>query len=760
MGDKRMASPIATDTVDLRFYWRQMRRHPWLILMCMVVSLVIGSLYIAKQEPLYRATAKVLIERETAHIAPFQELVSPGQTESHYETQYEVLKSRAVARRVIDAVGLRTHAEFAPQPPEESWLNGLSKLWGQWIGQPEAAVNARLHETAVTKMMDAPLVADHAYDPDSAMIDEFLNRLRVNSHPKTHLVSVSFDAQDPALAAEVPNTLVQLYIDFNMETRFASLQEALDWLKQQVGDVRQDVEQSENLLQVYKDEHDAHLIDVRLPNLIQELTELGSELNKAQAERIELETLYASARRAMRQNKTAIGIQGVVDNRLIQSLKIQYANQVQKMNELELALREQHPRVLELKAQVEGLEAQIDSEVQSIVDSIRTQYVVVKAREQTLQDRVDALEGEVAKLSKTSVQYGILKREAESNQRLSDLLLNRLKEASVSSDLSGGDKIRVIDQAEVPEKSINSNPKLIIGLAGMVGLVVGVSFVAFIGFLDNSLKTPDEIEDFIGLTVMGVIERFREKQGMLRRSPTHALVTFNAPHSRAAEAFKKLRANLHFSYADPPRKVFLVTSSHPNEGKTTIAANLAVVLSQLEQRVLLIDADFRHPSMHQLFELDGKKHGLSELLLHETYDGLLGEPHEAGPTVVVAGELPPNPSELLASKRLQQFLDYARAHYDAIIIDSPPLLAVSDAMVISALADSMLLVIRAGATPYDHIRQAIAPYLTQGHGEDEGTSSAAAMSMGAVMNFLPPSEGTAYGYYGYHQYYYYGQQKD
>jgi capsular exopolysaccharide synthesis family protein len=385
-------------------------------------------------------------------------------------------------------------------------------------------------------------------------------------------------------------------------------------------------------------------------------------------------------------------------------------------------------------------------------------YQVIEAKENVLASYLDTLKRQMHELNKKSVQYQALKREAESNRRLSHLLLDRLKETSLSADLTNGNNISVIDSAEVPTDPMNVHPTRTVGMAGILGLLAGIGFVGLLGYLDNTLKTPDEAEEFLGFPVIGVIERFRSQSD---ENPNQ-LIALESPYGKVSEAFKTLRANLLLSYAEQPRKVYLITSPHPNDGKTTIAANLAVALSQTERRVLLVDADLRNSMVHKLFNIDNQN-GLRERLLTETYDPSIvvsGDyPGEGQLSVITAGGDLANPSELLESKRMERFLAYARAHYDVVIIDTPPILAVSDAIVLSPLVDGILIVLRAGVTPYDHARRAIASFLTwcselSPQADEDVSQSHDTPALGLVMNFLDPRDGEAYGYHHYPTYYY------
>ena len=747
--DMHFNTPSMQRKMDLRFYWRQVCQRPWLIVTLVLVSLVLGGLKVVRTRPIYQATATILIEQGKSKVNPFEDVVSPRQTVADYETQFEILQSRSLARRVVGHLGLRSHPEFVlltPAKPRvamqsiQGWIDSLLNVFSR---RPMSAAGG---EASAPKGGMQP-------SPDSALVNAFLKRLEVKPVPRANLVDVSFQAYDPALAANAANSLARLYIDFNMETRFATLQDALDWLERQVGGMRQQVEASEEALQQYKEQHNVHLIDDRLPGLMNEITHLNSSLSQAKTERIELETLYNELQDALQQDKGVEWMPSVVENPLIQSLKTRYVDLQRSFVHLSQKYGDDHPRTSQLKAQLTDLESKISLEVQRIVQAFKIKYQVILAREHALQSEIDNLKREVRDLNDKSVQYGVLKREASSNQRLSELLLNRLKEASVSADLTNGNNIRIIDAADVPTRPINVNPARTIGISGLLGILGGLGVVALMGYLDNTLKTPEEAEEFLDLPVLGMIERYGQKRG---ESP-EGLITLTYPQGKVTEAFKTLRANLLLSYTDPPRKVFLITSPHAHDGKTTIATNLAVVMAQTERRVLLVDADLRNPSVHKVFNMENGD-GLRERLLTESYDLMPSTSGHGLPldglTVITAGEEVPNPSELLESKRMERFLAYARTHYDAVIIDSPPVLAVSDALVLSPLVDGIVVVLRAGMTPYNHAQHAISSFLTlyaesMPPEEQNQVQPALAASMGLVMNGVDPREGGAYVYHGY-----------
>lgn len=743
----------------LRRYWRLIRKRLGLIVVFGLVGLTVSLIQVVQTSPVYQATAKLLIERDTPKLALFEDVIPTHGSDDYYQTQYRILQSRSLARRVIQALELPDHPDFAAQVSSRPLLQSLLQTAGTLLASLMAQLRQLVAPEATATLGKAtPTVAAAPAppsDPEAELVSRFLNRLTVAPVPTTHLVNLSFEAHDPRLAAAVVDTLARHYIDLSLEMRFATVQDALDWLNKRVSETRGKVEEAELALQRYKAEHNIFSIDDRLPGVMQELSALNESLIAARTERIGLETFYEQLQHASGQAAMMEWMPAVVDNVLIQSLKTAYVDLQKTHAQLAKKYGERHPRIVRVQSQLATVEAKIDAEVQKIVQATKAKYEVARARERNLLANVEQLKREAQELNKKAIRYGVLKREADSNRRLYDLLLTRLKETSLNTELKSGDNIRIIDPAEVPQQPINIRPASGLLTGGIVGLMLGIGLVLFVNYLDNTLKSPEDAERSLGFPVLGVIGRFKSPRG--DKNEVHAdLVTVRQPRSQVAEAFKTLRTNLLMSYTDTPRKVFLVTSPHPQDGKTTMAANLAVVLGQLEKRVVLVDADLRHPAMHDRFGL-GEHTGLSDLLLTESYsDGL--EAYDSNLTIVPAGTPPPNPSELLGSNRMQRFIEYARGHYDAVILDSPPLLAVSDALVLSALVDGVLLVVRAGSTTHEHARRAVTlltglqtDQLAHGSAIDSPSSS---RGLGLVLNFLDPRESSAYGYSGYYQRYY------
>jgi capsular exopolysaccharide synthesis family protein len=747
--------PSGQRNTDLYYYWRQIRKHPWLIIAPLLVSAMASAILSARTRPLYQATASLLIERDASRAALSEQRDTSNEAPGYYQTQHKILQSRSLARRVIEALHLQEHPEFAPGASAPTlWPTVMSGMRARLA----SVIGWRQHHPETVDTGLPP-------DPQSELIDEFLSRLKVSSARETHMININFQAHDPHLAAEVANTLARLYIELNLELRFASLQDGLEWLNKHIPNLHDEVKTSEISVEQYKKAHDVYAIDDRLPRVIQDLEQSNTALLEAKKERMRLETMYNDILSASRNPETQAGLLADRSRPHIEALKTSYAELQDQILSLGNTFRERHPKLIELRAQLEAvkekLNQEIDKEVQLLVQAARSNVEVAKAREASLVAKVNALKGEAQQLNTRAMAYNELKREAESSKRLADMFTTHLKDMNLTMGMKSGDNVRIIDPAEVPGEPINIHPLRNIIQMSIIGLILGVGLVVFREYIDRTLKTPADAEQFLGLPVVGAISRFRRARAG-RSDVPFTLPILRSPRSREAEAFKMLRTRLLFSHTDA-QKVFLVTSPHPGDGKTTVAGNLAIVMGQMDRRVLLVDADLRRPALHKLFgiEQSAGRMGLSQLLLTEKYADTL-EDFDQNVTIVTAGELPPNPAELLGSKRMQRFVEYARAHYDLVIIDTPPILAVSDSLILSPLVDGILLVLRAGSTIGAHARAAVTHFTTLQardpfNAAAQQETSHREQNLQLVLNYLDPREEDSYGYSGYHNYYSYDQ---
>jgi len=397
-----------------------------------------------------------------------------------------------------------------------------------------------------------------------------------------------------------------------------------------------------------------------------------------------------------------------------------------------------HPKMIRLQSQLVEMRQQISDEVRKIITSIETEYKVAKAREKSLGESLAQQKKDALELNRKAIEYGALQREADSNRQLYEILLNRVKETSLTTELRSSN-IRILDAAEVPIHPIRPRKKLNIVLAAIVGLLLGSGLAFFQEYLDNTIKTPDDVESYLGVPFLGFVSSFKTGDGYKGSSE---LITVESPKSNVAEGFKQIRTNVIFAASDPTNNAFLFTSALPAEGKTLVCANLAVAMSQMGKNVLLIDGDLRRPRLHELFFLENTE-GLTNVLIGSTEPSeVIADTHVPGLKIVTCGPIPPNPSELLASERSQMFIRYVKGSYDVVLVDSPPVLTVTDPTIMASILDGAILVTKAGETPIEPLMRSL-----------KQLREANARIMGVVLNSVSLRK-DSYHYYQYYQYYY------
>jgi capsular exopolysaccharide synthesis family protein len=385
--------------------------------------------------------------------------------------------------------------------------------------------------------------------------------------------------------------------------------------------------------------------------------------------------------------------------------------------------------------------------VNRVINSLQNEYRVALAREESLKAALAQQKKDSLGLNQKAIQYGVLRREAESARHMYDLLIKRFKETALTEDMKTGN-IRVIDRAEVPKDPVKPRKKHNLILAVIVGLVTGLGLAFFFEYLDNTVKIPEDVKQHLKIPFLGPVPLFEiQSAGNPGPDGNPALVTLHAPKSNASESYRGIRTNILFSSAEAPPQVVLITSAGPSEGKTITTLNLGIAMAQAGSKVMILDCDMRRPQIHKAFGL-AKDRGISNLLVgSEDVDGALVHTPIPNLDVIPCGPIPPNPSEMLGSKRMAALLDRLRKGYTHILIDSPPVTAVTDPVVLSKSVDGVLLVIRAGDTAREIVRNSVAQFQRVG-----------ANILGAILNGIDVGRDKYYYYQYYH--YYYGEDGD
>ena len=694
------------DSFPLLEYWRVLQKRRWTILsilLLVVVTVMIGTL---KQRPIYEAKTVIQIDRESPNILSFQGFVAEMNPydDSYLETAYKVLQSRSLAYRVINKLNLAHSPEFAKE--QESSPSWLGTLWPGGAEQPEG-----------------PLSPEEQLDPKySAVIDNFLGRLQIVPIRRSQLVEITYESYEPSQSARVTNTIAANYIDMNLEAKWDATQKASEWLSQQLVGLKGKLEKSEEDLQRYAKENSILFLDEKQSMNAQKLQQLQEEATRAQSDLIQKESLYNQIR-----DGDFSSVPGILENKLYQDLSLKLNDLRREYSDLSATFTEEYPRVQRLKSQIDQTAAALDRERQAFAQRVANDYKAAANRKRLLDQAVAQQTSDFNAMAEKSIQYNILKREADTNKQLYDGLLQRLKEASVSAGLRASN-VRVVDPAEVPTLPSKPRKLLNLALALMVGLSLGIGMAFFQEYLDNTLKTPEDVQRYLRLPPLGVIpaanaasrKKLAYGYGYNSRQ-TLAEVTSEAANGKPlsleligangnaafSEVYRSLRTSVLLSTSGRPPRVMLITSGQPGEGKTTTTVNLAIALVQLGGRVLVVDSDMRRPRIGTLLKLPTTPAGLSTYLTGQfpLEDVLVGT-HVPNLYAVSCGPVPPNPAELLSSKLMRQFLEQAAQKFDYVLLDSPPVLHVSDARILASQVEAVVLVAHGAVTPREAVKHA------------------------------------------------------
>ena len=696
-----------------------LRKHQWLILSFMLAVVSITAIGTFRMQPVYVATSRIEIDRETSNILPFQNTDDyMVDTENYIETQAKILTSETLALQTIRSGILSGQADFA--------------------GDPSAS--------------DALTTGSLANLKPPPELGAFLGSLSVKRVPNSRLMDVSFESTNPLQAAQIVNSHIKNFIEQNFQSRYEATTRASTWLTDQLNELKIRVEKAEDARITYERQNQIWALDDKQNVTTQRLADLNKQLTDAQSERMRKQSMFEFAKAG-----DIDSVPQIRDNSAVQDLLRKRADINNQFIDASTQYGPNFPKVQRLQSQLKEFDASIDKEKKAVMARLQSEYAEARQREQLLSQALDQQKTEVNQMSERMVQYSILKREAEANKALYDGLLTKLKEAGISAGLRSSN-IRVVDPAMVPTYPARPAKTRNIALSFVIGLVGGIGLALLREYMDNTVKSPDDIEALVRLPSLAVVPAFsvsngdRPRSKLLKGASTNGhdkrieLVAQHLPKSQMSEAFRALRTSLLLSQADHPPQVILVTSALPREGKTTAAANLAVTLAQLGDRTLLIDADLRKPGIGRLLSLgSGKYAGLSSFLAGVSSLDLVTIQHPAIPNLsaIPTGPLPPNPADLLSSHKLDDAITELRTKFKFIVIDSPPIMAATDAVILSVKADGVLLVVRSGETPKEAFTRTRDLLL-----------SVKAHLLGVVLNAV---DSTAPDYYYSYRYYPYSQ---
>jgi succinoglycan biosynthesis transport protein ExoP len=667
----------------------------------------------------------LLIESQQENVVSIEEVYGlQGGNDEHIQTQNQILQSRELAERVINELGLAKHPEFDPTVEKP----GLKLDPRSWIPK------------SWTSDSDKP-VSEQAIQ--NAIVETFFSNLTVSLIRNSQLITVSFDANDPALAEKVPNSLANAYIESDLESRLGMTEKAAVWITERLDNLRVNLEASDKALQAFLEKE--NLVDVQgIDSLTSmELDEITREMTEVRRTRTEAEELFRQSKALQGQPSTAYeSIPAVLNDQNVQSAKQLQAEANRKVSELSKRYGPKHPKMIAAVNELDTANTHVSTQVMNVVASVENQYQLAMAKERELNRSLEQTKGTMSDLNRQENNLRALERDVQSNRQLYDMFLTRYKETNVVGDLQTA-SARVVDKATLPTEPFKPKKSLILLISIFISMTAGIILAFLKESLDNTMSDTAVVENRLHMPVLVILPVM---QGWLKKNKHPIKDYTHEVQPGFSENVRTIRTGLLLSSLDEQKKIILVTSSVPGEGKSLMSVNMALSLAQMG-KVLLIDADMRRPSIAGIFGIEKGGDGLSQFIASSaSLEESVHRHDDMNLYVMPAGIIPPNPLELLSSNRFKQGLKVLIDKFDHIVIDSAPTIAVADATVISQHVNSLIYMVKADETPYQLAQEGI-----------KRLKHVNAPFTGVVLNQVkPPNKPGKYGYYGGDYYKYYG----
>ena len=712
---------------DLLEIARALRRRVKVIAGIAAGLTAIVMITVFQMTPRYTAHALVLLDPERTQVVDFTAVMSGLPADSATtDSQVEVMSSRSIARRVVEKLNLIEDEEFNAELAKTSLLSWLDPR--EWM--------ASLFEA------DAELTPERRQEMAmDAVIDSFVDAERIRRRGMTYIIDVNFTSRDPLKAAKIANAIAETYVLDQLEAKFNATRQANEWLSQRLEGLRQQVSDSERAVELYRTQNG--LQSSRGSTITeQQLSELNAQLILARADRAEKQAKYSRARQILGSGGSIESVVDVLQSKTISDLRQQQAELASKKADLSTKYGPRHPAIVNIEAQRRDLQAQISAEVRRIVDSIANEAAIADTRVKALESSLKELQDTQGQHGQAEVKLRELEREAAANKAVYESFLNRFKETSQQQDLQTADA-RVISEAVPPVAPSFPQKGIVFGISAVISLIAGVGVALLLERLDNGVQTGSQLEEILSLPHLVSVPVIPAETGENGKPMLPHEYLLRKPLSAYAEALRSLRSALSLSSVDNPPKVVLFTSALPNEGKTTTAVSFARAAAQSGQRVLLVDCDLRHPSVHRALRMKQPKEGLVECLAGRAgFGDVVVKDAPSGLDFIPVASGAANPPDVLGSAQMRRILREAREAYDLVVLDTAPVLPVSDSRVLAQIADKTIFVVRWNETP----REAASGAVKELRAFDADIA-------GAILTVVDTARQAQYGYGGAGYYY-------
>ncbi len=716
---------IEEQEIHLRDYFRVLQKHKVIIGLFFIVTVVVVTIATLRMVPIYKASTQVLVEKNQN-----TSLMGGGFYNSYdpefYETQYQLIKSQNVARKVVQLLNLsEIYATYFPKQKEQfSFVKSIKNSFKGWVksllpqkGDGEAIAT---EVTVKEKSREAKLA------------DILQKGITVAPVKESKILNISYQSENPEFARLIADTIAEAYKSEIMAIHLNSSGYALKWMTEKAEEEKGKLAKAERSLQAYMKKHDIVTIEDKVAIEPQRLTNLTARLAEAQSKKSNLENIYKQIQEAKANKEDIESLLLVTNHRGLEEIRIAIRKAEQHISELKQKYGYKHPVMIEAKSELRDLQRQMKREMDKIISSMKNEYEVALAQEKAIQTSLVQARQETLGLNEKLMEFRVLKRDVDANRAMYEALVMQAKEKDLTENTQ---KVNVwlTQVAELPEHPIKPNVKRNILLGIILGLFGGVGVAFFTEYLDNTIKDPEDTERRFGLSVIGVVELLKKED-----PDTYAIYQVN---SSFAEGYKSLRTALLLSSVDSPPKRVQLTSMSPQEGKTTTALNLGFAVAQTERSVLLIDTDLRRPRLHKAFGLKNND-GLTSYLSGAVKELNIQKISGADISVITSGPIPPNPSELLDTSRFKKLLDELDQQYDMVILDSPPVLSATDALIVSKQVEGVIVITKFGETTFDRLNRGI-----------KSLTDLDSKIFGLVINGMDMKKSNYYSHYGYYQYY-------